>query len=223
MASNLRVIGAGMGRTGTTSLKLALEHLLGAPCFHFIEYKLHPELMAPWQSLAAEVPLFSEPEAMPDIPPSRWQQVMPNYVACVDEPAAFYWLPLSRAYPDAVIILSVRDTDRWWASMKALLDHRMAEWQQAESISAGRRAFLEFENAIYGDEDELYSETANKAMFEKHNRAVMDYAERHPAFRKRLRVWNVSQGWEPICQVLGLPVPDIPFPHANKAGEFHGY
>jgi hypothetical protein len=114
MSINLKVIGAGMGRTGTTSLKLALELLLGGDCFHFLEYKTHPELMLPWQTFVEKLPLNTEPEAMPEISVSQFQLLMPDYIACVDEPASFYWLPLSKAFPEALIILSVRDTESWW-------------------------------------------------------------------------------------------------------------
>ncbi len=107
--------------------------------------------------------------------------------------------------------------------MKALYDHRNEEWSQPESISPERMAFLEFENNIYGTDEALFTEEVNKADFEAHNRRILDYAEHHPEFKNRLLVWNVRDGWEPICQALGLPVPDNPFPHANKAGEFHGY
>ena len=223
MTIDLKVIGAGRARTGTTSLKLALEQLLDGNCFHYIEYKHQPDLMPHWQSFIEALPMDSNPETMPDIPISRWQTVMPDCTACVDEPAAFYWLPLSRAFPDALILLSTRDTDSWWSSMKALYDHRNEEWRQPESISPERMAFLEFENSIYGTDEALFTEGVNKADYEAHNRRILDYAEHHPEFKSRLLVWNVKDGWEPICQALGLPVPDSPFPHANKAGEFHGY
>ena len=223
MSQKLKVIGAGLGRTGTTSLKLALEFLLASPCFHFLEYKSHPELMLPWQSFAEKLPLKTEAEDMPEVSVSQWQLLMPGYTACVDEPASCYWLPLSKAFPQALIILSVRDTESWWSSLQTLIQHREREWANPESISPERLRFLEFERAIYGTDEEQYTETANKALFERHNRTVLEYAERHPSFGQRLLVWNVKEGWGPICQALNLPVPDISFPHANKGSEFHGY
>jgi hypothetical protein len=87
---DLEVIGAGLGRTGTTSLKMALETLLNGPCFHFLEYKSHPELMDRWRSLVQAMPMRSDPEKFEDIPISRWETLMPGYVACVDEPASYY-------------------------------------------------------------------------------------------------------------------------------------
>ena len=223
MSINLEVIGAGMGRTGTTSLKLALEFLLGGDCFHFLEYKDRPELMPPWQSFVETLPLDTEPEVMPEVSIAQCQSLMPDYIACVDEPASFYWLPLSKAFPEALIILSVRDTESWWKSMHGLYQHRDREQEQPELISPERLKFLEFEEAMYGPEEKLITEAASKTQFEQHNRRVLDYAEQHPDFKQRLLVWNVKEGWEPLCEALGLPTPDIPFPHANKAADFHGY
>lgn len=223
MTIDLKVIGAGRARTGTTSLKLALEQLLGGTCFHYIEYKHQPELMPHWQRFIRKLPMDTDPEAMPDVEASQWQEVMPDCTACVDEPAAFYWLPLSRAFPDALILLSIRDTDSWWPSMKALRDHRDEEWSQPESIGPERMRFLEFEKSIYGTDEARVTEAASKAGYEAHNRRILDYAEQHPEFKRRLLIWNVKDGWESICRGLSLPVPDEPFPHANKAGEFHGY
>ena len=142
MSTNLKVIGAGMGRTGTTSLKLTLELLLGGDCFHFLEYQTHPELMLSWQTFVEKLPLDTEPQAMPEISISKCQLLMPDYIACVDEPASFYWLPLSKAFPEALVILSVRDTESWWTSMHGLYQHRDQEQMQPELISPEQRSFL---------------------------------------------------------------------------------
>jgi hypothetical protein len=176
MSLNLRVIGAGMGRTGTTSLKIALETLLGRPCFHYLEYRSHPKLMEPWLELVG-----------------------------------------------ALVILSVRDTQSWWDSMHALLLHREEEWKRPEFITPERRKFLEFEETLFGLAGENFSEESEKAYFETHNQRVLDYAESDESFRRRLLVWNVKEGWGPLCRALDLPEPDMPFPHANKREEFHGY
>ena len=100
MSLDLKVIGAGLGRTGTTSLTAALETLLKGPCFHFLEYKSRPELMAPWLSLIQTMPLRSDPAEFADVPVSAWEKVMPGYVACVDEPASYYWKQLADAFPE---------------------------------------------------------------------------------------------------------------------------
>ena len=99
----LRVVGAGVGRTGTHSLKLALEQLLGGPCYHMFEVMQHPEDIAQWQ-LAAE-------GGAPD-----WKQLFEGYDAAVDWPAASFWRELAGVFPDAKILLSTRPTDEWWKS-----------------------------------------------------------------------------------------------------------
>jgi hypothetical protein len=93
----LRVVGAGLGRTGTLSLKAALERLLGAPCYHMVEVFAHPEHVAAWHAAARG--------SMPD-----WQALFAGYAAVVDWPAASFWPEISEAFPDALVLLSVRDT-----------------------------------------------------------------------------------------------------------------
>lgn len=223
MSLDLKVIGAGLGRTGTTSLKMALEALLKGPCFHFLEYKTHPELMAPWLSLIQAKPLRSDPEQFGEMPVSQWEEVMPGYVACVDEPASYYWKQLSDAFPKALVILSVRDTDPWWTSMVTVDEYFEKELERPEFISAERRKFHKFVDAIYPYWQSGQSEAIEKTFFESHNRRVLEHAERDPSFNRRFLVWRPEEGWEPLCKALGLPVPDKPFPHENKGAEYHGY
>ena len=223
MSLDLKVIGAGLGRTATTSLKVALETLLKGPCFHFLEYKTHPELMAPWLSLIEANPLRSDPDTFADVPVSQWETVMPGYVACVDEPASYYWKQLSDAFPKALVILSVRDTDSWWNSMLTAEKYFEEEWKRPELISAERLKFHEFTDAIYPYWRDGMSEDIERSFFESHNRRVLERAEWDPEFNRRFVVWRLGQGWEPICKALGLPVPNIAFPHENKGAEYHGY
>src|SRR5438105_250833 len=99
----LRVVGAGLGRTGTMSLKLALERLLGAPCYHMVEVFSHPEHVPAWHAAAQG--------RMPD-----WDQLFAGYAAAVDWPSAAFWPELIEAYPEALVVLSVRDSESWWQS-----------------------------------------------------------------------------------------------------------
>jgi hypothetical protein len=223
MSLDLKVIGAGLGRTGTTSLKVALETLLKGPCFHFLEYKSHPELMAPWLSLIQANPLRSDPDKFGDLPISQWETVMPGYVACVDEPASHYWKQLSDAFPKALVILTVRDTDSWWASMVTAEEHFEEEWKRPELITAERREFHKFADAIYPFWKDGISEDVERSFFESHNRSVLEHAKRNQRFGQRLLVWSAGEGWEPLCKALRLPVPNISFPHENKSAEYHGY
>ena len=92
----LKVIGAGLGRTGTTSLKQALTHLLCGPCFHFLEYGLRPELMSRWLAFDQEISKYDAVDMSVSVPATRWQSLMPGYIACVDEPASAFLLPSLR-------------------------------------------------------------------------------------------------------------------------------
>ncbi len=219
MSLDLKVIGAGMGRTGTTSLKAAMEMLLKGPCFHFYEYQSKPELMAPWLDLIRATPMEFEAMESVDVLISQWDTMMPGYVACMDEPASYYWKQLSDAFPEALVILSVRDTDAWWASCLAIEKSYEEERKRPELITAERRAYLDLVEELYPDS----SKDIDTAYFEAHNRSVLEFAEQDESFKKRLLVWRTTDGWEPICNALNLPVPDIPFPHKNRSADFHEY
>ena len=198
----LRVIGAGLGRTGTMSLKLALEKLLGGPCYHMTELFQHPEHIPHWQDAA-------------DGKPVDWHKVFGDYVAAVDEPTAQLWEPISRACPDALIILSVRDPDSWWKSANAtIMDvKRKAPPPEDRDRSAWYHMIMTLYDRLYpnGVDDP----EAAKAAFRAHIEQVKRSADPN-----RLLVWQAGDGWKPICDRLELPVPDEPFPHSNTRQEF---
>ncbi|MGH8933214.1 MAG: sulfotransferase family protein [Egibacteraceae bacterium] len=100
----LEVIGAGFGRTGTLSLKTALERLGFGQCYHGIELMRHPEHLPLWEAAVA-----GEPD---------WAQLFAGYRACVDWPGVHFWRELVDAYPDAKVVLTVRDPRRWYASAR---------------------------------------------------------------------------------------------------------
>lgn len=191
----LRVVGAGLGRTGTLSLKGALERLLGGPCYHMTEVFVHPEHVAAWHAAARG--------RMPD-----WKALFTGYHAAVDWPASAFWPELMEAFPDAVVVLSVRDADAWWRSANGTIfpsvDRADGPWRaMIEDLFATR-----FTHAL-GDRD------ACIAAFERHNAEVR---RRVPA--SRLLEWRASDGWEPLCAALGVPVPGDPFPHVNTTEQF---
>src|SRR5713101_4103993 len=104
MSVKLQVVGAGLGRTGTTSLKMALEKLLGGPCYHMMEVFQHPEHSALWEEA------FTTGS-------TDWDTIFDGYVATCDWPSGGVWEPLAAANPDALILLSTRaDGDAWWKS-----------------------------------------------------------------------------------------------------------
>ena len=196
-AMTLRVVGAGLGRTGTNSLKIALERLLGEPCYHMIEVFGHLDDHVPaWHAAARGEPV-------------DWDRLLEGYGAAVDWPASAYWEQLAAAAPDAMILLSVRPADEWWRSASTTIFtaidgmagspwHHMITDMMANTFTPS-----------LGDRELAI------AAYEAHNAHVIATA---PA--DRLVVWNTGEGWGPLCHALGLAVPDEPFPHTNSTEEF---
>jgi hypothetical protein len=197
-----RVVGAGLGRTGTLSLKLALEKLLGAPCYHMMEVFAHPEHVEPWQRAARG--------EMPD-----WRALMDGYGAGVDWPAGAYWQEMSEAFPEAIILLSVRDLDAWWESADQTIFPNLRKPPPADPpfFADWHAMVLDMMAARFTvslDDREACIEAARR-----HNDHV-----RATASPERLLEWSPGDGWEPLCRALDLPVPDEPFPHRNSREEF---
>lgn len=197
-ALGLKVIGAGLGRTGTLSLKRALEILGFGPCYHMEEIVRDPSRAAGWVDAG---------RGRPD-----WHGLFAGYQATVDWPAASWWRQLAATWPQAKIILSVRDdADAWFAStqrtifnprtMDAPMPHDMKEMIDS-SISSM------FDGRINDRERCL-------EVYEAHNDAV-----RQAIAPERLLVFRVEDGWDKLCSFLDRPVPDRPFPRSNDAGEF---
>jgi len=195
----LKVIGAGLGRTGTLSLKGALETLLGGTAYHMAEVFFHPAHVPVWSAAAAG-------EAV------DWENLFEPYVATTDFPACLFWRELSNIYPDAVVLLSTRsDVDTWWASAHETIFSITAEavgperadwWTMWQALKAARFT------------SDLYNKAAVCDAYERHNAAV-----RSGIAPGRLVDWQPGDGWEPICTALGLSVPTVPFPHMNRRAE----
>jgi len=194
----LKVVGAGLGRTGTHSLKLALERLLGEPCYHMIEVFAHPDHVPTWQQATRG--------QMPD-----WDELFAGYGAAVDWPAAAFWKEQSEAYPDALILLSTRDSASWWRScdntifqvLRTADDKMPPEW-----TAMIKDLFAAFSGGTLDEASAI-------AAYERHNADV-----RATAPADRLPEWHPGDGWAPLCAALGLEVPDEPFPHVNSTAEF---
>ena len=194
-AVTLRVVGAGLGRTGTYSLKLALERLLGGRCHHMAEVIADPE-----HHLALWGPLLRGKEV-------DWEEVFAGYVAQVDFPGAAFWRELSEAFPDAAVVLSTRPAEAWYRSAASTifqLDGRH-----------GSSPFSDVWRERFGFSDRLDDAEAMIAAYERHNAAV-----RSSVLPNRFLEWTVADGWAPLCDRLGLPVPDEPFPWTNTTAEF---
>jgi hypothetical protein len=193
----LKVVGAGVGRTGTHSLKIALEQLLDAPCHHMIEVFTNPKQVPIWIDAVNDRPV-------------DWGALMEGYSAQVDWPGASFWPELARENPDALVILSVRDPDGWYTScsntifgMQAMADGG-DPWMQA-MVQLMHERF----DGRFDDRDAMV------AAFERHNDAV-----RAGVPSDQLLEWTVAEGWDPICARLGVAVPDQPFPRTNSTQEW---
>lgn len=195
----LRVVGAGLGRTGTNSLKVALERLLSGRCYHMMEVFSRLDDIPVWQRAAQGEP------------PQDWNAFLAEFVATVDWPAAAFWRELSAANPDALVLLSVRDVEGWWRSVTStifsdeLLSSLPGEFPPDWPHGLITRTFTR----NWRDEAEA------KAAYLRHNQMVRDTAP-----PSRLLEWHPGDGWEPLCRALDLPVPDEPFPHLNSTADF---
>ena len=195
----LQIIGAGLGRTGTTSLKLALEDLLGGRCYHMLEVRERP----------------ADPDVWGDAYEGRlpdWGAFFEGYAATVDWPAAPFWKEMSEAFPRAPIVLSVRDPDDWWKSASSTifvaLETYFAPDAPADGWTRMGVGMMERFTPRWRDE------AAAKAAYLAYNDHVRANA---PA--DRLVEWTPDDGWGPICDALDLGVPDHPFPHKNTTAE----
>lgn len=197
----LRVVGAGLPRTGTSSLWAALELLLGGKAYHMSVIPGHPfDLGDGWQTALAG--------GTPD-----WGAVLDGYVAAIDWPASSFWRELSHANPDALILLSLRESAQvWWESAnQTILPY--ARMSLASDWTGGRdfRSLLErFTGTADWDDPATLM-----AAYDRHNATV-----RATAPADRLLEWHAPDGWEPICHALGLPIPEQPFPWRSRRSEW---
>lgn len=191
-------MGAGLPRTGTHSLKLALEHLLGGPCYHMSEVFDHPE----------HVPLWHEAVRGQA---HRFDEIFDTYVAAVDWPASAFWRELTSAHPDAIVLLSVRESaERWWRSADATV------W---DAIRGDGQGIEEWHAMVVELTETRFTPSwrsgeACMAAYERHNGEV------RAALGSRVVEFRPEDGWVPICEALGLPVPDDPYPLTNTTEEF---
>jgi len=195
----LRVIGAGFGRTGTLSLKNALEKIGFGPCYHMMEVFPRPEHVSMWHRAA-----FGNPV--------DWDLLFRDFQATVDWPAARWWRELADHFKDAKVLLSVRDPEAWYRSMSATIYQPMKEAAPGHAPEQIRIQNEMVRKAILADVfNNNFEDKAHAiAVFNRHNaqvRAAIDPG--------RLLVFDVREGWEPLCRFLEVPVPNEPFPRLN--------
>jgi hypothetical protein len=202
----LEVIGAGAGRTGTQSLKVALERLLGGPCYDMWDLLKNPDHVPVWQRAL-------------DGGPVDWNLIFDRHRAAVDWTAASFYSELAAAYPSALVVLSLRDPDDWWRSVsRTVFDALLSEQPSGDTpLTKALAPARQFNVDMLAKRftPNWSDETAAKQAFARHNEAV-----RADIPASRLVEWRPGDGWEPICAALGQPVPAEPFPHVWTTDEF---
>jgi hypothetical protein len=202
----IQVIGAGLGRTGTLSLKAALEELGFVKCYHMVEVFARMDDARIWDAAVRGGPV-------------DWDRLFAGYRATVDLPSCLFYRELLEKYPEAKVILTVRDPERWYDSARQTIYFaRSAFPKWATVLNPWMRVFGRMINRLWDRMFQGRFEDRDFAIdvFNRHNEQV-----RRDVPADRLLVYEVSQGWGPLCAFLGMPVPEgKPFPHLNDAAEF---
>jgi len=192
----LKIIGAGMGRTGTASLKVALEALGIGRCYHMTEVLKNPGFTKDWINAA---------EGNAD-----WEKIFNGYSATVDNPGCNYWKELAAHYPESKVILTTRDANKWFDSTNETI--HSAEFSRFMKNSP----FGEMIQKTMWDrmENRMQDREYMVGFFTKHSADIISTIA-----ADRLLVYQVSDGWEPLCEFLDVPVPDTEFPRINSRNE----
>jgi hypothetical protein len=195
-SSGLKLIGAGLPRTGTLSQKLALEELGLGPSYHWVN------VIA---DLEHQVPLWEQ--ALDGN--GRWEEIFDGHVSTVDWPGGYFYRELMEAFPDAKVLLSVRDPEKWEPSFRDTI------W----TMSYGETVMPLLDRMFWGPQGTFAAGHADSSQMIEQMVAHQEQVKRDvPA--ERLLVWEVGEGWGPLCEFLEVDVPDVPMPHANDRGTF---
>ena len=211
---SLQVIGTGQGRTGTASLKLALEQLGFGKCYHMFELFHHPENLVYFQKADSGAPV-------------DWDTLFDGYKSAVDYPVISYYKQLIVKYPEAKIIHTTRDAEKWYKSASETIF-----WASKPSIGRilqllirmpfvpmvrKRLPILKFNGKMldhaYGND--LHNKETVIKRFNAINEEVVNTVP-----KERLLVYDIKSGWEPLCKFLNIPVPSTPFPRSNDTEKF---
>ena len=200
----LQVIGSGFGRTGTRSTQEALEILGFGPCHHMEQIFANPSQVPLWQDIQAGKAV-------------DWNQVFAGYASQVDWPGAHVWQETAAAFPNAKVLHTVRPDHKWWASFSGTIAKLFRVYKTLD-IPAHVTAALDVGRDLVG-------ERTFHGQFEDKTAAVTAYHQRLTDVRAaipagRLLVYDVVEGWAPLCAFLDVPVPDQPFPRRNAKDDF---
>ena len=199
----IKIVGAGFGRTGTKSLKHALEMLGFGPCYHMIELHQNPERLSFWLEAA-------------ETGKTNWDGLFEGYNSCVDWPASHYWRELADYYPDAKVLLSVRSAESWVKSIQSTIFKSLRTFPDMPPGMERDRRVMNYEiiakrtfDERLDDDDHLVS------AFNDHIAEVQ-----RSIAPERLLTYDGSQGWEPLCKFFGVPTPEEPYPFTNTTADF---
>jgi hypothetical protein len=208
----MKLIGAGLPRTATLSQKVALEVLGVGPCYHMVNVLGDLELVPSWRrALGGD---------------GRWDGIFRGFDATVDWPGAYFYRELIDVYPDAKVLLSVRDGHAWARSMRSTIwavlygDNVLRHLSDARAdVDAGWQGYVEMMKEMWRRSGLIAREdTTDDEMSDAMGRYHDEVRRTVPS--DRLLVWSADEGWEPLCQFLDVPVPDMPFPRLNDSKEF---
>jgi len=212
---SIKIIGAGLPRTGTNTLKESLEMLGYNKTYHMKELLVHPENLHHWVTLK-------------ETGMTKWEELYDGFEATVDFPGYPWYKEHMKHYPDAKVILTVRPFEKWYTSVYSTI------WQAGPQTVSQKIAMMSkllfnprlrsvikcvkfAKGTIFGVhlQGQFTDKVFAEKIFDKHNADVKAYV---PA--DKLLVYDVSEGWAPLCKFLGVPEPNEPFPHLNKKENF---
>lgn len=212
---SIKIIGAGLPRTGTNTLKDCLEKLGYHKTYHMKELLVHPENLHYWKTLK-------------ETGTTQWDELYNGYQATVDFPCYPWYKEHMKRYPDAKVILTTRPFDKWYTSVYSTI------WQAGPQTLPQKLGMMlklitnprlrsvigcvKLSKAmIFGStfEGKFQDKVEAEKLFNKHHEDVKAYVP-----SDKLLIFEASEGWEPLCKFLGVPVPNEPFPHLNKKENF---
>ena len=210
----MKIIGAGFGRTGTTSLKAALETLGFGPAYHLTEVFTHPDHVRFWEAARRGERV-------------DWAGFLAGYGVTVDWPACAFYAELMEAFPEAPVILTVREPERWYRSTLSTIYgiHRISSGPPPVRLALTLAGlFAPGVTGIVRLADEIVWKDTFEGRFGEESHAIETYQRHNDEVKRRvppgrLLVFEVRKGWEPLCAFLGVEAPDEPFPHLNDKRE----
>ncbi len=209
----MKLIGAGMPRTGTLTQKMSLEMLGLGPCYHMVDVLADLEQADLWKQALAGEP--------------NWNEIFDGFQSTVDWPGGYFYRELADFYPEAKVLLSVRDPEAWERSMRETVwavrngESLIRLLSSAQGhINPRWQGFLNMVDGLLWQGEGTFAAGHSEPgqMIEAMNRHNEEVKATIPP--ERLLVWSVTDGWEPLCEFLEVPIPGVPVPHINDRKEF---